>query len=90
MFSTTDPEKVLPTILSRCQRFDFGTVATASIIERLRQIAETEGFAVEPAALALVARRAAVHDTFWFNVLAEAVDANASMTEADNSRRRLP
>jgi DNA polymerase-3 subunit gamma/tau len=59
IFCTTEPNKVPDTILSRCQRFDFGTVATASIIERLRQIAETEGFAVEPAALALVARRAA-------------------------------
>lgn len=59
VFCTTEPNKVPDTILSRCQRFDFGTVATDEIIGRLSQIAEAEGFQVEPAALALVARRAA-------------------------------
>ncbi|MBI1348069.1 DNA polymerase III subunit gamma/tau [bacterium] len=59
VFCTTEPNKVPDTILSRCQRFDFGTVATDEIVGRLSQIAEAEGFQVEPAALALVARRAA-------------------------------
>ncbi len=59
VFCTTEPNKVPDTILSRCQRFDFATIATANIIDRLQQIAESEGFEVEPAALELVARRAA-------------------------------
>ncbi len=59
IFCTTEPNKVPDTILSRCQRFDFGTIATSEIVHRLQQLAEAEGFQVEPAALELVARRAA-------------------------------
>jgi DNA polymerase-3 subunit gamma/tau len=59
VFCTTEPNKVPETILSRCQRFDFGTIATDSIAERLTSIAESEGIRVEPDAIDLVARRAA-------------------------------
>jgi len=59
IFCTTEPNKVPDTILSRCQRFDFGTIATVEIVGRLEQLAVAEGFQVDPAALELVARRAA-------------------------------
>jgi len=59
IFCTTEPQKVPDTILSRCQRFDFGTIATQSIMHRLQQISEAEGVYVAPEALDLVARRAA-------------------------------
>jgi DNA polymerase-3 subunit gamma/tau len=59
IFCTTEPNKVPDTILSRCQRFDFSTIETASIINRLQQISEAEGFEVDPSAMELVARRAA-------------------------------
>ncbi len=59
VFCTTEANKVPDTILSRCQRFDFGTIATSSIANRLRQIAVAEGKQVEEGALELVARRAA-------------------------------
>ncbi len=59
IFCTTEPNKVPDTILSRCQRFDFGTISVDNISLRLGQLAEAEGFQVEPAALELVARRAA-------------------------------
>ncbi len=59
IFCTTEPTKVPDTILSRCQRFDFGTIALPQIIERLADIAKSENMEVEPAALELVARRAA-------------------------------
>lgn len=59
VFCTTEPNRVPETILSRCQRFDFGTIATDSIRERLRQIASAEGVQVDDEALELVARRAA-------------------------------
>lgn len=59
VFCTTEANKVPDTILSRCQRFDFGTIATASIAGRLRQIAQAEGKQVEDDAFELVARRAA-------------------------------
>jgi len=59
VFCTTEPNKVPDTILSRCQRFDFGTIETANIKLRLAQIADAEGVEVAPDALELVARRAA-------------------------------
>ncbi|WP_010581761.1 DNA polymerase III subunit gamma/tau [Schlesneria paludicola] len=59
IFCTTESNKVPDTILSRCQRFDFGTISTDNITIRLRQLAEAEGFQVDEAALELVARRAA-------------------------------
>jgi DNA polymerase-3 subunit gamma/tau len=59
IFCTTDPQKVPDTILSRCQRFDFGTIATATIGQRLKEIAEAEGVVVDAQAIQLVARRAA-------------------------------
>jgi DNA polymerase-3 subunit gamma/tau len=59
IFCTTDPQKLPDTILSRCQRFDFGTIATATIGRRLGEIAAAEGVEVDSQALALVARRAA-------------------------------
>ncbi|HAB18506.1 MAG TPA: DNA polymerase III, subunit gamma and tau, partial [Verrucomicrobiales bacterium] len=42
IFATTDPEKVLPTILSRCQRFDLRRIPTPLIVEHLGQIARQE------------------------------------------------
>ncbi len=59
VFCTTEPNRVPDTILSRCQRFDFGTIATGNIKLRLQQIAELEGVQVDDAAVELVARRAA-------------------------------
>lgn len=56
---TTEPEKLPITILSRCQRFDFQSVDTVAITQRLAQIVESEGLTVAPAALELIARRAA-------------------------------
>ncbi|MDA1164789.1 MAG: DNA polymerase III subunit gamma/tau [Planctomycetota bacterium] len=59
VFCTTEPNKVPDTILSRCQRFDFGTIETSNIKARLLHIAEAEGVDVDDGALELVARRAA-------------------------------
>jgi len=59
IFCTTEPNKLPDTILSRCQRFDFGTIDTPSISQRLAQIAAAEGVAVDEAAVELVSRRAA-------------------------------
>ena len=59
VFCTTEPNKVPDTILSRCQRFDFSTVETANIAQRLTQIAEAEGISVSAEATELIARRAA-------------------------------
>lgn len=58
LLATTEPHKVLPTVLSRCQRFDFHRIRTEDIIGRLQTIAAAEQLAVEEEALALIARRA--------------------------------
>lgn len=55
---TTDPQKILETILSRCQRFDFHRISNDDIIGRLRYICEQEGFAFDEETLEVVARHA--------------------------------
>src|SRR5215472_4967062 len=58
MFATTDPEKVLPTILSRCQRFDLRRIPAALIVKHLTGIAEKEQVKIDPPALYAIARGA--------------------------------
>jgi DNA polymerase-3 subunit gamma/tau len=58
MFATTDPEKVLPTILSRCQRFDLRRIPSALITKHLAEIAGKENFKIDAAALHAIARGA--------------------------------
>jgi DNA polymerase-3 subunit gamma/tau len=58
IFATTDVQKVLPTILSRCQRFDLKPIPPHLIVERLRRIALDEKVEIEEAALASIARLA--------------------------------
>jgi len=55
---TTEPHRLPPTITSRTQRFDFKRIPLGAIMERLGQIAASEGFAVEEEALRLIARSA--------------------------------
>ncbi|MDB6169111.1 MAG: polymerase subunit gamma/tau [Verrucomicrobia bacterium] len=58
IFATTDPQKVLPTIISRCQRFDLRPIPPALIVERLRKIAGAEKVRISETALASIARMA--------------------------------
>ena len=58
MFATTEPEKVLPTILSRCQRFDLRRIPVKLITQHLGEIAGKENVKIEPAALYAIARGA--------------------------------
>src|SRR5205085_12117729 len=58
MFATTEPEKVLPTILSRCQRFDLRRIPTALVTKHLAHIAKLAKVKIEPAALDAIARGA--------------------------------
>ena len=56
---TTEAHRILPTIVSRCQRLDFRRIPSETVTRRLSEIADAEGVAVEPAALRMVARYAA-------------------------------
>ena len=58
VFATTDPQKVLPTIISRCQRFDLKPISSELIVERLKKIAADENIKVTDAALGCIARMA--------------------------------
>jgi DNA polymerase III subunit gamma/tau len=58
MFATTDPEKVLPTILSRCQRFDLRRIPAALIVKHLAHVAKLEKVKINEPALHAIARGA--------------------------------
>jgi DNA polymerase III subunit gamma/tau len=58
-FATTEAHKVLPTIVSRCQRFEFRPIEDAVIVSKLALIAETEQIRISPIALESIAKLAA-------------------------------
>ena len=58
VLATTDPQRVLPTILSRCQRFDFRRIPLQALEQHLSWIAEQEAIQITPEALHLVAQLA--------------------------------
>ncbi len=58
VMATTDPQRVLPTILSRCQRFDFRRIPSKALEDRLKMIASHEEISIQPEALRLIAERA--------------------------------
>lgn len=57
-FATTEAHKILPTILSRCQRFDLKSIPVSLIVDRLRHIAEAESILIDNEALTIIARAA--------------------------------
>ena len=58
VLATTDPQRVLPTILSRCQRFDFRRIPLDALEQHLQWIASQESIPIQPEALHVVAQRA--------------------------------
>ena len=58
ILATTEIHKVLPTIMSRCQRFDFRRLSQSDVVNKLAQIAKQENIKIEPEALRLIARAA--------------------------------
>ena len=58
VLATTEVHKVLPTILSRCQRFDFRRISQADVVSKLTHICNEEGIHVEPEGLRLMAKSA--------------------------------
>jgi len=58
ILATTEKHKILPTILSRCQAFDFNRIQLSDIAQHLASVAVKEGINAEPEALALIAQKA--------------------------------
>ncbi|MBX3600967.1 MAG: DNA polymerase III subunit gamma/tau [Rubrivivax sp.] len=58
VLATTDPEKMLPTVLSRCLQFNLRPMAPATVREHLQQVLQAEGVAFDDGALRLLARAA--------------------------------
>ena len=56
ILATTDPQRVLPTIISRCQRFDFRRIAIDAMVKHLRKIAFKEHINITPEAMQVVAQ----------------------------------
>jgi DNA polymerase III subunit gamma/tau len=56
VLATTEKHKVLPTIISRCQSFDFRRPSIETLTEKLREISDSENIEVEPEALTVIAR----------------------------------
>ena len=57
IFATTEPHKILPTILSRCQRFDFKRITHTEIMDHLKSMSEKESIKIEAEALHLIATK---------------------------------
>ena len=58
IFATTEPHKVLPTILSRVQRFDFKRISVDEIVKRLRSISKKESIKIDDESLHTIAKKA--------------------------------
>ena len=58
ILATTEKHKILPTILSRCQTYDFNRISVEDIVRKLQAIAEKEGIEIEIEALHIIAQKA--------------------------------
>lgn len=58
ILATTERQKIMPTILSRCQKYDFQRITPSDIAEQLKYVADCEGYTTEPAALNVIAQKA--------------------------------
>ena len=58
ILATTERQKILPTILSRCQKYDFQRITPSDIAEHLKYVADHEGYTTEPEALNVIAQKA--------------------------------
>ncbi|MBD5234138.1 MAG: DNA polymerase III subunit gamma/tau [Bacteroidales bacterium] len=58
ILATTEKHKIIPTILSRCQIYDFNRISIADMVKHLQAVAANEGMSADPAALNVIARKA--------------------------------
>ncbi len=81
ILATTEPQKLLPTILSRCQRFDFGRIGENEIAGRLREAVEKAGAEADDEALMYIARAAEGGMRDAFSILDMCMGTGERITE---------
>jgi DNA polymerase-3 subunit gamma/tau len=90
VFATTDVQKLLPTILSRCQRFDLKRIPAELLANHFRKVADAEGVEAEGEALAIIARAAEGSVRDGLSMLDQAIAlAGAGPVTADSVRDML-
>ncbi|MXZ91278.1 MAG: DNA polymerase III subunit gamma/tau [Chloroflexi bacterium] len=81
---TTEADRILPTILSRCQRYDFRRLPGQTIYDRLAYITDQEAIAIHPDAMRMIARNAGGSMRDALNILEQlAVSTNGEITLRD-------
>ncbi|MCQ3942150.1 MAG: DNA polymerase III subunit gamma/tau, partial [Alphaproteobacteria bacterium] len=89
IFATTEIRKVPVTVLSRCQRFDLRRVESGLLVAHLQSIADKEEIAVEPEALAMIARAAEGSVRDALSLFDQAIAHAAGPVQADHVREML-
>ena len=87
ILATTEKHKIIPTILSRCQTFDFKRINIESIIEKLVEISKIEEITYENEALRTIAKKSdgSMRDAmFMFDQLVTVTDKNLSLSEVNS------
>lgn len=85
ILATTEPHKVLDTIISRCQRFDFRRITTEDIVDRLKYISNQENIKITEDALYTIARssQGGMRDSLALLDQISVLDANKEITSED-------
>jgi DNA polymerase-3 subunit gamma/tau len=89
VLATTEAHKVIPTIVSRCQRFNFHRLRQSEIVEKLKLICEREGVHIEPASLELIARAATGSLRDAENILQQMTAYYGNQIEVDQVQAEL-
>ena len=87
IFATTEPNKVLPTIISRCQRFDFNKVSMHDIKYRLSIVCKNEGIEIDENGLTLIAQLADGGMRDALSILDQCVAYCSSHIDVDDIRK---
>lgn len=87
IFATTEPNKVLPTIISRCQRFDFNKVSMHDIKYRLSVVCKNEGIEIDENGLTLIAQLADGGMRDALSILDQCVAYCSSHIDANDIRK---
>ncbi|GAP34629.1 DNA polymerase III subunit gamma/tau [Piscinibacter sakaiensis] len=89
VLATTDPQKVPPTVLSRCLQFNLRPMAVDTVQAHLQQVLEAEGLAAEPGALRLLARAARGSMRDALSLCDQAIAHGAGQLDEEGVRRML-